>query len=108
MTKFIATQTKFDVGIFKEMGKQTRGYTQKEAVTTSLNLSYLDLKMGIQSGRLKLYYAITQISMTPNEFFNAFNGYKLDRMHFTIRLIISSYHYKKVLKIRRVDHQTSK
>ena len=83
MTKnFIGDETKFDVGIFFKEIRQTRGYTQKDAGGNYISKSQLSR---FENGDTiltaeKLYYAITQISMTPNEFFNAFNDYKLDRM----------------------------
>ena len=72
----------FDVGAFFKEIRRTRGYTQKDAGGDYISKSQLSR---FENGETiltaeKLYYAITQISMTPNEFFNAFNDYKLDRM----------------------------
>ena len=72
----------FDVGTFFKEIRRTRGYTQKDAGGDYISKSQLSR---FENGETiltaeKLYYAITQISMTPNEFFNAFNDYKLDRL----------------------------
>lgn len=79
---FIDDEIKFDVGIFLKEIRRTRGYTQKDV--GGIYISKSQLSRFENGGTIltaeKLYYAITQISMTPNEFFNAFNGYKLDRM----------------------------
>ncbi|MFZ2648364.1 MAG: helix-turn-helix domain-containing protein [Lactococcus chungangensis] len=80
--KLIDEKINFDVGAFFKEIRRTRGYTQKDAGGDYISKSQLSR---FENGETiltaeKLYYAITQISMTPNEFFNAFNDYKLDRM----------------------------
>ena len=79
----------FDVGAFFKEIRRTRGYTQKDAGGDYISKSQLSR---FENGETiltaeKLYYAITQISMTPNEFFNAFNDYKLDRLQELYRIL---------------------
>ena len=73
---------KFDLGHFFKEIRRNRGYTLKDAGGDYISKSQLSRfeNNGTTLTAEKLYFAITQISMTPNEFFNAFNDYKFDRM----------------------------
>ena len=73
---------KFDLGHFFKEIRRNRGYTLKDAGGDYISKSQLSRfeNNGTTLTAEKLYFAITQISMTPNDFFNAFNDYKFDRM----------------------------